>query len=145
MFKKSSSCAKIDEEPLRNWKSCLERVETHFVGGFGHVMGRRKVCAAVDVSLRPGNQKKLNYWKTLSSPHIKKAARRVNSNAKATLTCFFDCALGIHSKRPVTVKEVFLRGLLKRLRNSARRKKFTPKFLQHDNAPVHTACPIHPK
>jgi len=66
------------------------------------------------------------------------------------LICFFDAKGIVHSEfvpTGRTVNQVFYLGVLKRLRNSVRRKR--PEmwqsgdwFFHHDNAPAHTAISV---
>ena len=85
-------------------------------------------------------------WKTASSPQPKKA-RQVKSNVKTMLIAFFDIDGLVHHEyvpRGQTVKKVFYKTVLQRLRDAVRRHR--PEkwrsgnwILHHDNAPAHMA------
>ena len=88
-------------------------------------------------------------WETPNSPKAKKV-QQVRSNVKIMLISVFD-ANGIVHKEFVppgkTVNQQFYLKVLKRLRDSVRKK--LPEvwssgdwFLHHDNAPAHTALSV---
>uniref|UniRef100_A0A1Y1M6W7 Mariner Mos1 transposase n=1 Tax=Photinus pyralis TaxID=7054 RepID=A0A1Y1M6W7_PHOPY len=83
----------------------------------------------------------------MPSSHRVKKARQVKSNVKTMLICFFNAKRIVHSEfvpKGQSVTQVFYLEVVKRLRNSVRRKR--PKmwqsddwFFHHDNAPANTA------
>ncbi|VVC25866.1 Transposase, type 1 [Cinara cedri] len=97
----------------------------------------------------PETKQQSSQWKTSASPRPKKA-RQVRSNIKTMLICFFDVKGVVHSEfipPGQTVNQAFYLEVLKRLRNSLRRKRpdlwqSGDWFFHHDNAPAHTALSV---
>lgn len=97
----------------------------------------------------PESKQQSSQWKTSGSPRPKKA-RQVKSNIKTMLISFFDVKGVVHSEfvpQGQTVNQAFYLEVLKRLRNSVRRKrpdlwKSGDWFFHHDNAPAHTALSV---
>ena len=97
----------------------------------------------------PGGGQTLSQWKTPKSPKPK-MAWQFQSNVKIMLISFFDTN-GIVHKGFVcpgqTVNQQFYLEVLKRLRDSVRKKRpemwrRSDCFLHHDNAPAHTALSV---
>ena len=91
----------------------------------------------------------MSQWRHSNSPRPKNA-RQVKSNVKTMLTCFSD-AKGIVRKEFVppgqTVNQTFYLDVLRRVRNSVRRKRpdmwrSGEGWLHHGNAPAHTAFSV---
>lgn len=109
------------------------------------ITGDESWCYSYD----PETKQQSSQWKTSSSPRPKKA-RQVKSNIKAMLICFFDVRGVVHSEfvpQGQTVNQAFYLEVLKRLRNSLRRKRpdlwqSGDWFFHHDNAPAHTALSV---
>ncbi|PNF23785.1 hypothetical protein B7P43_G16799 [Cryptotermes secundus] len=109
------------------------------------VTGDESWCYGYD----PESKQSSSQWKTPTSPRPKKA-RQVRSNVKTMLICFFDVN-GIVHKEFVppgqTVNQHFYLDVLRRLRESVRRKRSEmwrngKWLLHHDNAPAHTALTV---
>ncbi|KAJ4428812.1 hypothetical protein ANN_25805 [Periplaneta americana] len=109
------------------------------------VTGDESWCYGYD----PESKQASSQWKTSNSPRPKKA-RQVRSNVKTMLIYFFDVN-GIVHKEFVppgqTVNQHFYLDVLRRLRESVRRKLYEMWrngnwLLHHDNAPAHTALTV---
>ena len=109
------------------------------------ITGDESWCYGYD----PESKQQSSQWKHPTSPRPKKA-RQVKSSVKTMLICFFDVK-GIVHKEFVpaghTVNQTLYLAVLKRLRDSVRRKR--PDlwqsggwWLHHDNAPAHTALSV---
>lgn len=106
------------------------------------ITGDESWCYGYD----PETKQQSSQWKTSLSPRPKKA-RQVKSNVKTMVICFFDVKGIVHSEfvpPGQTVNQMFYLEVLRRLRNSLRRKR--PElwqtgdwFFHHDNAPAHTS------
>ena len=109
------------------------------------ITGDESWCYGYD----PETKQQSSQWKTASSPRPKKC-RQVRSSVKTMLICFFDVKGIVHSEFVPpghTVNQVFYLEVLRRLRNSIRRKRADlwqtgDWFFHHDNAPVHTAISV---
>ncbi|VVC36211.1 Transposase, type 1 [Cinara cedri] len=109
------------------------------------ITGDESWCYGYD----PETKQQSSQWKTPASPRPKKA-RQVRSNIKTMLICFFDVRGVVHSEfvpPGQTVNQAFYLEVLKRLRNSLRRKRpdlwqSGDWFFHHDNAPAHTALSV---
>jgi [histone H3]-lysine36 N-dimethyltransferase SETMAR len=97
----------------------------------------------------PETKAQSSVWQTKGSPRVKKC-RQVRSNVKSLLTVFFDSKGVIHHEflpKGQTVNQVYYKQVLLNLLVKIRKKR--PEmwttglwFLQHDNAPAHTALSI---
>lgn len=94
----------------------------------------------------PETKKQSSEWKTPSSPRPKKA-RQVRSKIKVMLILFFDRDGVVHyefAPDGQTINKEFYRDVLRRLRDSVRRKRPAKWnsgkwMLHHDNAPAHSS------
>lgn len=128
------SCSSLKEE-FQNDPNLFSKVIT----------GDESWCYGYD----PETKQQSSQWKTPASPRPKKA-RQVRSNIKTMLICFFDVRGVVHSEfvpPGQTVNQAFYLEVLKRLRNSLRRKRpdlwqSGEWFFHHDNAPAHTALSV---
>lgn len=97
----------------------------------------------------PETKMQSSQWKSPTSPRPKKA-RMSKSNIKVMLVTFFDNQGIVHHEfmeKGTTINQHVYLGILRRLRESVRRKrpelfKSNSWILHHDNAPAHTAASV---